>query len=138
MLVITGIYFSPFIYSTGYAYNIIKSLTKTFQPKTVVIKDENGNVLTESRQILDRWKRYCENMFANTSEPKQTAVDNSESYTDTELEIERVQGAMKLQQKWSKQAEKQGSPTIIKFAQKYGRQYGMARRMETSSVYYIT
>ena len=31
------------------AYNIIKSLTKTFQPKTVVIKDENGNVLTESR-----------------------------------------------------------------------------------------
>ena len=51
-----------------------------------VIKDENGNVLTESRQILDRWKRYCENMFANTSEPKQTAVDNNESYTDRELE----------------------------------------------------
>ena len=25
-------------------------------------------------------------MFANTSEPKQTAVDNNESYTDTELE----------------------------------------------------
>ena len=25
-------------------------------------------------------------MFANTSEPKQTAVDNKESYTDTELE----------------------------------------------------
>ena len=68
------------------AYNIIKSLTKTFQPKTVVFKDENGNVLTESRQILDRWKRYCENMFANTSEPKQTAVDNKKSYTDTELE----------------------------------------------------
>ncbi|GFS26984.1 endonuclease-reverse transcriptase [Elysia marginata] len=39
------------------AYNIIKSLTKTFQPKSVVIKDENGNALTESRQILDRWKR---------------------------------------------------------------------------------
>ena len=29
------------------AYNIIKSLTKTFQSKTVVIKDENGNVPTE-------------------------------------------------------------------------------------------
>ena len=71
------------------AYNIIKSLTKTFQPKTVVIRDENGNVLTESRQILDRWKRYSENMFANTSEPKQTAVDNNESYTDTELETLR-------------------------------------------------
>ena len=68
------------------AYNIIKSLTKRFQPKTVVIKDENGNVLTESGQIFDRWKRYCENMFANTSEPKQTAVDNNESYADTELE----------------------------------------------------
>ena len=73
------------------AYNIIKSLTKTFQPKAVVIKDENGNVLTESRQILDRWKRYSENMFANTSEPKQTAVDNKESYTDTELEPLRIE-----------------------------------------------
>ncbi|GFR75769.1 endonuclease-reverse transcriptase [Elysia marginata] len=68
------------------AYNIIKNLTKTFQPKSIVIKDENGNVLTESGQILDRWKRYSENMFANTSEPKQTAVDNKERYTDTELE----------------------------------------------------
>ena len=36
------------------AYNIIKSLTKTFQPKTVVIKDENGNVhrvQTDSRSV---------------------------------------------------------------------------------------
>ncbi|GFS22791.1 hypothetical protein ElyMa_001624200 [Elysia marginata] len=55
----------------------------------IVIKDENGNVLTESRQILDRWKRCSENMFANTSEPKQTAVDNNENYTDTYLEPPR-------------------------------------------------
>ena len=39
------------------AYNIIKSLTKTFHSKTDVIKDENRNVLTEYKQILDWWKK---------------------------------------------------------------------------------
>ena len=39
-------------------------------------------------------------MFANTSEPKQTAVDNNESYTDTELEplrseVERAINSLK-------------------------------------------
>ena len=39
------------------AYNIIKSLTKTFHSKTDVIKDENSYVLTEYKQILDWWKK---------------------------------------------------------------------------------
>ena len=46
-------------------YNDIKSLTKTFQPRLGVIKDENGKTLTESEKIADRWKRYCEDMFTN-------------------------------------------------------------------------
>ena len=49
------------------AYNIIKDMTKTFQPKLGIIKDENGIVLTESNKILDRWQRYCKDMFTDSS-----------------------------------------------------------------------
>ena len=43
---------------------------------------------------------YTEYMFANTSEPKQTAADNNERYTDTELEplrseVERAINSLK-------------------------------------------
>ena len=45
---------------------------------------------------------------------------------------------MKLQQKLSKQAEKQGSPTIIKFAQKYGRQgNGQKNGNDQCLLYYL-
>ena len=45
---------------------------------------------------------------------------------------------MKLQQKGSKQAEKQGSPTIITFAQKYGRQgNGQKNGNEQCLLYYL-
>ncbi|GFR62491.1 endonuclease-reverse transcriptase [Elysia marginata] len=133
------------------AYNIIKSLTKRFQPKSVVIKDENGNVLTESRQILDRWKRYSKNMFSNTSEPKQTAVDN-ESYTDTELEPLRSEvewainslkdgkspGCDEITAEMLKTSGEAGITYYHKICKENMEDRGMARRMETSSVYYIT
>ena len=32
----------------------IKNLTKTFQPRLGVIKDEEGNILTESEKIAGR------------------------------------------------------------------------------------
>ena len=46
-------------------YKEIESLTKTFQPLLGVIKDENGETLTETEKITDRWKRYCEEMYSD-------------------------------------------------------------------------
>ena len=46
-------------------YDEIKDLTKSFQPHLGVVKDENGNILTESEKITERWKRYCEEMYSN-------------------------------------------------------------------------
>ena len=46
-------------------YDEIKDLTKTFQPRLGVIKDENGNTFTEFEKIADRWKRYCEEMYSD-------------------------------------------------------------------------
>ena len=46
-------------------YKEIESLTKTFQPRLGVIKDENGETLTETEKITDRWKRYCEEIYSD-------------------------------------------------------------------------
>ena len=46
-------------------YKEIESLTKIFQPRLGMIKDENGETLTKTEKITDRWKRYCEEMYSD-------------------------------------------------------------------------
>ena len=41
------------------AYNTLKALTKTQQHKSAVTEERNGNILTESRAVLNRWTEYC-------------------------------------------------------------------------------
>ena len=43
----------------------VKHVTGKRPVKLAVIKDENGIALTESSDIKDRWKRYCEGLFAS-------------------------------------------------------------------------
>ena len=64
-------------------YEEIKSLTKTFQPRLGVIKDENGNTLTESEKIIDRWQRYCEGMYSE-NQPEGRADQTRTEMTERE------------------------------------------------------
>ena len=41
----------------------INDLTKEFRPKLNVIKDKNGNSLTEQEKIGQRWAEYCREMY---------------------------------------------------------------------------
>eukprot|EP00795_Rhopilema_esculentum_P005530 gene5530-2263_t len=45
-------------------FQAIKSPTNKRSQRLNVIKDEDNHVLTESKDIQDRWKRYCENLYA--------------------------------------------------------------------------
>ncbi|KAH3746831.1 hypothetical protein DPMN_181248 [Dreissena polymorpha] len=40
------------------AYTILNKLTKACQLKVIVIKHTNGNVLTVSAAVLNRWTKY--------------------------------------------------------------------------------
>ena len=64
-------------------YEEIKSLTKTFQPGLGVIKDKNGNTLTENQAIVDRWRRYCEGMYAQND--AEEVLDQIEPETEPQL-----------------------------------------------------
>jgi hypothetical protein len=42
--------------SISYLYRGMNELKKCYQPKTNLVKDENGNLLADSHNILNRWK----------------------------------------------------------------------------------
>ena len=76
-------------------YNEIKNLTKTFQPRLGVIKDENGKTLKESEKIADRWKRYCEEMYSNGQ------TTDKAQHTDKEEEEEANLPPLKTEIEWA-------------------------------------
>ena len=45
------------------AYNSLKALTKTQQCKSIVIKDNSGNILTESTAVWNWWTEYCSGLY---------------------------------------------------------------------------
>ncbi|GFS09706.1 endonuclease-reverse transcriptase [Elysia marginata] len=44
-------------------YSQINALTREFRPRLNVIKDKNGNALTDQEEIVVRWAEYCREMY---------------------------------------------------------------------------
>ena len=44
-------------------FQILKSMTRKFQPRLQCIQTATGENLTEAAQIRDRWKGYCEDLY---------------------------------------------------------------------------
>ena len=50
-------------------FNQAKEMTREFQPSLKVMKDKNGEILTENSKILGRWKEYCSEMYSAPQDP---------------------------------------------------------------------
>ena len=48
------------------AYQLVKTITSTKQGKTNTIQDKDGNCLTETNDILNRWTEYCGELYSRT------------------------------------------------------------------------
>ncbi|XP_072020211.1 uncharacterized protein [Amphiura filiformis] len=46
-------------------FRAVKEITGKKTPKLDVIKDEDGEILTESDQIKQRWQQYCQGLYAS-------------------------------------------------------------------------
>jgi len=46
-------------------FQIVKSMTRKFQPCLQCIQSATGENLTEAAQIADRWKGYCEDLYCD-------------------------------------------------------------------------
>jgi len=44
-------------------YRGITELKKGYQPRTNVVRDEKGDLVTGSHGILARWKNYCSQLL---------------------------------------------------------------------------
>ena len=44
-------------------YAKLRELTRTRNVKTRVVEDENGQLLSEFALVLERWKRYCAELY---------------------------------------------------------------------------
>jgi len=44
-------------------FQIVKSMTRKFQPRLQCIQSATGEKLTQTAQLADRWKRYCGDLY---------------------------------------------------------------------------
>jgi hypothetical protein len=56
-------------------FQCVRSLTNKSTARLAIIKDESGKVLTESEEIKDRWKTYCENLYASQEDTSNVQND---------------------------------------------------------------
>ena len=71
------------------AYETIKELTKTEQPRTTVIEDKDGKLLTESSAVLGRWTQYCQELYNHKLNIDEDIV--KEKVNDRDLDTENTQ-----------------------------------------------
>ena len=84
------------------AYNSLKALTKTQQPKSAVIEHSSGNILTESTAVLNRWTEYCSGLYnyelhqdASLPQSNQTPTQEAESLPVLREEVEGAVHSLK-------------------------------------------
>ena len=71
----------------------VKHLTAKRVPKSEVVKDANGQILTESDDIKRRWKEYCEQLFKKDGHVTSTPLTFSD-YED-EPDVRKVEECCK-------------------------------------------
>ena len=63
------------------AYETLRTLTKTQQPKASVIEDSSGNLLTESSDVHARWTEYCKGLYNYNLQPDTSILQQDQTST---------------------------------------------------------
>ena len=71
------------------AYAIIKDLTQDKHSKVAIIRDKEDKVLTEEKDILNRWSEYCSDLYNYNIQGDPTVIDNTKSSVNDEIPIIR-------------------------------------------------
>ena len=66
------------------AYNTLKTLTKTSQPKMPVIEDRDGTLLTDRAAVLKRWTDYCSGLYNYQLHPDTSILEDTQIPDDEE------------------------------------------------------
>ena len=96
------------------AYQLVKDLTTVKQGKATTVQDCSGKCLTEEREILNRWREYCTELYNHKAQGDPSALDCPQTDTDEKkwrLQYDHWRKGSRLesatsQQNWSKQVER--------------------------------
>ena len=64
------------------AYQLVKDLTTVKQGEATTVQDRSGKCLTEERQILNRWTKYCSELYNHKANGDPSVLNCPQ--TDTE------------------------------------------------------
>ena len=56
-------------------YKAVKNITRRFNPRLEVVKDDSNNVLTDSSDVVNRWKEYCEKLYENPNRDSKCSIE---------------------------------------------------------------
>ena len=59
-----------------HVFHTVKTLTKTFRSQLFCIKSKAGEKITDKGMIAERWREYCEELYADNEE-----VENEKTYS---------------------------------------------------------
>ena len=83
------------------AYQQVKDLTTVNQGNATAIQDRSGKCLTEERQILNRWKEYCSELYNHKTNGDPSVLNCPQTHAEGDLPILRreVEAALQLLKK---------------------------------------
>jgi hypothetical protein len=99
-----------------YLYRVINEFKRGYQPRNNLMKDENGDLLADSHNVLNRWKNYFSQLLNvhNVSDVRQIEVHTAEPLVPSHSRLEVEIAITKL--------KRYKSPGSIKFLQNWFRQ----------------
>lgn len=71
-------------------FQTVKQINRRFSPRTWAIVKETGETVTESNDILETWRKYCENLFQDGNSgdrTEQSEATNEPSILKAEVEL---------------------------------------------------
>ena len=79
----------------------MKDLTTVKQGKTTTVQDRSGKCLTEERQILNRWTKYCSELYSDKAIGDPSVLNCPQTDTEDDHPILRreVEAAVQLLKK---------------------------------------
>lgn len=77
-------------------WNMVRKARRNTDSKLSVVRDENGMIMTDERDVLERWKQHFESLFERDQASTKT-VDggNYERILELEISTEEIMKAMK-------------------------------------------
>ena len=75
-------------------YKAVKNIARRFNPRLEVVKDDSNNVLTDSSDVLNRWKEYCEKMHENPNRDSECPIEINSKINETPPLFAEVEKAL--------------------------------------------